>query len=39
MLRVNVSPRFDEHNKVIGVVQVIQDNTEECDSPMKFPGW
>jgi len=29
-LRVYVSPRFDEHNKVIGVVQVIQDNSEEA---------
>jgi len=29
-LRVQVSPRFDENHKVIGVVQVIQDNTEEA---------
>ena len=29
-LRVQVSPRFDENHKVIGVVQIIQDNSEEA---------
>ena len=28
-IRTYASPRFDEHNKIIGIVQVIQDNSEE----------
>jgi methyl-accepting chemotaxis protein len=28
-IRAHVSPRFDEHNKIIGVVEVIEDNTQE----------
>lgn len=29
LVRATVSPRFDEHHKVIGVVQVIEDNSQE----------
>jgi methyl-accepting chemotaxis protein len=29
-IRTFVSPRYDDHNKVIGVVQVIEDNSEEA---------
>ncbi len=28
-IRSSVSPRYDDHNKVIGIVQVIEDNSEE----------